>query len=138
MLHSFFKILFGIIGIILVVQSLAFLGLSVLSTNDYPDYYRIKLFSLFLIGEIILGTVCYFAPENNAIDDFIFVNYQSATLSSGYILTVVLFKEFPDYTNLKGVSPTILIILCVFIFGSFIKFRSNKSNSGKKRADWWR
>jgi uncharacterized membrane protein len=142
MQHSLFKtiakVIFGLIGIILIAQSLAFLGLSFLSANDFPDYYRIKLFLLFLIGEIILGLVCYFVPENNSIDDFLFVSYQGAAFSSGYILVFVLFNGFPDYTNLKSVSSVLLIILSIFIFVGFIKFRSNKSKTDKKRADWWR
>ena len=115
------KVLAGIIGIILIAQSLVALDLSFLCACDYPKYFQIKTFALYLVGEIIIGLLCYIAPEKNPTGDFFYVSHQCAALGAAYIIISVIVKGFPDYSNLYNMTAVAVILICLFIFASFIK-----------------
>lgn len=126
------KVLAGLIGIVLTIQSLAALGSSFLCSCDYPRHFQIKIFALYLAGEIIIGLVCYFAPEKTPTDDFFYITHQCASLSAAYIIISVVFKGFPDYENLHSMTSIFVVVACLFVLASFIKlYRLNRSSKNR-------
>ncbi len=107
--------------------------------SDFPSDYRLKLLTTYLIGEAVLGLVCYFARETTPIDDFLFVSHQCAAFSSAVVLLNVLVYEFPDYAKLNNLFSVLLLIACAFFLGSFFKFRKKRESLEKRRQTvWWR
>ena len=133
------KVIFRLIGIILIAKSLSSFGLSFISVCEFPSDYRLRLLAAYLLGEAVIGLVCYFAPENNPIDDFVLVSHQGAAFGSGLILLNVLIYEFPDYAKINSLFSVLILIVCASILISFFKVQKKRESLEKRRQIvWWR
>lgn len=136
-LKTALKIVFGVIAFGLIARSLIDLGLSIFIECNCPVDYRIRVLGLFLVGEIILGLICYFLPSNSSIEDFLYINFSGMTLSSAFILIDALIYRSPKYGNMKSFSTIFLLFLCAFITISFFIFQLKKEKLKKRNQSNW-
>lgn len=126
-LKEIIKFLARLTGIGLIFQSFIALSLSFLCACDYFKYSQIEFFALYLVGEIIIGLLCYFAPEKSPTDEFFYISHQYAALGAAFIIISVIVNGFPYYSNLNNITSVAVFVVCLVIFASFVKlYRHNR------------
>jgi hypothetical protein len=128
-----FKIIFTIIGFLLTLISLAYLGEALIYNNYCTDDFHLFLFITYLIGALIIGLLCCLSPEKSPLEDFVFVIHQSAAFAAVKIMALILIREFPDFLKLQNAVSIAVIVASLFILASFIKlYRFNPSRKNNR------
>lgn len=127
-LGQIIKVLLFIPAFLLTIFSLDYLGIALIYPNYCSRDFHLFLFITYLIGASIIGFLCYWNPEKNVLEDFVFIIHQSAAFASAKITLFIVVKEFPDYSKIRNGLSILVLGVCIFIFASFIKMYRMKQS----------